>query len=143
MKKEFIKKASLISVFLLLGVFSTFAQSTIYLMYDVEYFAPEMPIKINGEEAFSLVGEKKVLLVYGKPIFDAPIYTKSKRKCTLNVEGKVILSFDVDVKIGNAVSLPPLNRVIPYSDEIQLNLSQGSVHYIKINPVMKGNKMVF
>lgn len=106
------------------------AQSTVYLCYDVQFWKQEIPIKINGQEAFSLMGD-------AKKVGALVMFTRSKKKCTLHSEGKVILSFDFDVTI------PITDAVIPYSDEIQLNLSENSVHYIAIKPVMKGNKMVF
>ena len=120
------------------------AQSTIYLLYDVHFWEQEIPIKINGQDAFSLIGDtEEIQKVYGKPLFDAPVYSRSKKKCTLYQEGKVILSFDVSIRVAERPGQPPLNRVVPYSDEIQLNLYPNSVHYIKIKPILQGNKIIF
>jgi len=125
------KKIFIISiVLLLLGTFSAFSQSTIYLMYDVQFWNQTTPFKINGENAFLMAGD-------AKRIGASVLYTRNKRKCTIYREGKIILSFDFKATI------PSTGAVIPFSDEIQLNLSPGSVHYLRVKPIMKGNKLAF
>ena len=109
MRKIFIKKAALISAFLLLGVLGTFAQSTIHLCYSYPNSFFPIPIKINNQEVFTLVA-------------------KTQKTCTLHSEGKVIISFDTPCV--NTIASPPITY--QWADEIQLTLSKNSVHYIKI-----------
>ncbi len=106
------------------------AQSTVYLIYDVQFWNKEVPIKINGDDAFNLIGATRTI---GGIVF----YGRCTKKCTLYSEGKTILSFDFSVE------LPTNGIVVPYSDEIHLNLFEGSVHYVKIKAQMKGNPIVF
>ena len=110
------KKVFLISVVLFLGVFSAFAQSTVYLCYDYPNKLFPIPIKINNQEVFTMTA-------------------KTQKKCTLYSEGKVIISFDVAAKNPHAPDI-----TYQWADEIQLNLSKNSVHYIQIKA--KGLKQV-
>ena len=61
--------------------------------------------------------------------------SRCKKKCTLYSEGKTIISFDLP--ITNPVS----GVTYQWADEIQLNLSKNSVHYIKIKT--KGMNIFF
>ena len=103
------KKIALISIILLFGTFSAFAQSTIYLCYAYPNRLFRIPIKINNQEVFTLIA-------------------KTQKKCILYSEGKVIISFDTPTTTPDGAVLGQ------WSDEIQLTLSKNSVHYIKIKP---------
>ena len=116
------RKAFLISVILLCGALSAYAQSTVYVFYSPKCWEPA-PIKINGKEAFRLNGTVKV-----KFLSTNYSYSASKKKCTLYSEGKTIFSFEMSRSKGST------GIVYKYADEVQLTLSENSVHYIKITP---------
>ena len=104
------KRLFLISIIALCGVFSAFSQSTVYVCYDYPHALFPIPIKINNEEVFTL-------------------YAKQKKACVFHSEGKVMFSFNVLCK--DPLHNPPIYQYI-WADEVQLNLSKNSVHYIKI-----------
>ena len=112
------KKYLLISIILLCGVFSTYAQSTVYF-FAIESWVP-IPIKINNQDAFVLKGSPK-----GKNLTSR--YSPCRKECILYSEGKIVFSFEF-LRTNQANT----NIVYKYADEIQLTLSENSVHYILV-----------
>jgi len=110
------KKVFLILIILICGVFSASAQSTVYFIQGQKSVGVPVIIKINNQFAFELRGDEKVFT-------GIKSYTPCQKKCTINTEGKVIFSFDYQ-----GPSAPDVPR--PVAGEIQVNLYEGSVHYI-------------
>jgi hypothetical protein len=102
------KKIVMILVAVIGFGFGAFAQSTVYLCYEYPNKLVPVPIKINNQEVFTLTA-------------------KTQKICTLYQEGKVIISFDTPANNPYAPDI-----TFQWSDEIQLTLSKGSVHYVKI-----------
>ena len=117
-----------------LGLFSTSianAQSTVY------FFMPStncwgngggVDVYVNGQNAFSMRGPfKKTIGNVANPSLPLYVYHAAKRKCVLNEEGKVLFAVDYKFVTNNG-------KESDLTAEIQLNLSEGSVHYVKIEP---------
>lgn len=106
------------------------AQSTVYLfMRSTNCFGTGgyAQIYLNGYEAFSMRGPlKKVMGNVANPSFPAMFYKPTKRKCTLKEEGKVVLAIDYLFVTG-------FGKESHLTAELQLNLTEGSVHYVKID----------
>lgn len=115
-------------VFVLIAMFccsSAFAQSTVYFFVrSVE--SAEVKILKNGNEIFELRGPVKKTLNH--PSFKIPhvSYQPAYRKCRFKEEGKVL--FSVDFAFTNVGT----GDVRKLAAEIQLNLEEGSVHYIQL-----------
>lgn len=125
--------ARLVFVFVL-GLFSTSianAQSTIYFFMRTTYCCGDgggVDMYVNGQNAFSMRGPlKKIQGNLANPSMPLHHYSAAKRKCIFNEEGKAL--FAVDYKY-----VTPANKESDLTAEIQLNLSEGSVHYVKIEP---------
>lgn len=116
----FSKKMFFICLILSCLSFSMVSAKSIVYVFAVEAWVP-IPVKINSQEAFEMKGTPK-----GKDL--TARFSACKKKCILNSEGKVIFSFEFS-RINQATG-----TVYNYADEIQLNLSEGSVHYIQIKP---------
>lgn len=118
-----------VSAFLLIFVFSassTFAQSTVYF-FAKSFDNSEITLKMNGEEIGELRGSvKKTVGPMGPMKIPSVSYNACKKKCVIKEEGKVL--FSVDFKFTNASTL----AVSELDTEIQLNLSEGSVHYVQL-----------
>ena len=121
-----------ISKFLLLAIFvivfapNAKAQSTVYF-FAKSFDNSEITLKMNGQEIGELRGSlKKTVGPVGSMKIASCSYNACIKKCTINEEGKVL--FGVDFKFTNCISL----AVSELDTEIQLNLSPGSIHYIKL-----------
>lgn len=111
------KRFFLISIILLCGIFSTFAQSTVYFVSETSWVP--VPINVNNQKVIELKGELK-----GNKY--ASYHSPCKKKCTLYSEGKVIFSFDFErPNYSNS------NAPFKHAGEIQVTLSENSVHYIR------------
>lgn len=102
-----------------LSISTVSAKSTVYV-FAVESWVP-IPVKINNQEAFEMRGTPK-----GRDM--TARFSACKKKCTLDSEGKIIFSFEFS-RTNQATG-----TVYNYADEIQLNLSEGSIHFIQIKP---------
>ena len=120
-------KSLFIAALLLICVMSVSAQSTVY------FFIPsngsyECSLKMNSNNIGELRGSLKKTM--NDDIFKTPykVYNAAYKKCTVKEEGKVL--FAIDYKFTNCTTL----KVSEVPAEIQLNLSEGSVHYVSIAP---------
>jgi len=108
------------------------AQSTVYF-FTGSIANAECHLKQNGKEIFELRGPLKKVFSLATPY---KIYSPCKKKCVFKSEGKTL--FSVDYIFTNANN----GAVTKIAAEIQLNLTEGSVHYVKL--VGKGvNDMQF
>ena len=107
------KYHGLMIILFLLITGNIWGQSTIYMCYTYPTtgVSVRLEIRMNHQPAFS-------------------ISRNTKKVCKMYSEGRVTLSFDERA-----------TQIFDWGDEIQLNLSKNSVHYIKIKP--KGNYAVF
>ncbi|WP_337788705.1 hypothetical protein [Phocaeicola plebeius] len=121
------KKIYTTFLFFLLGVFSTsiFAQSTVYFFMKKGGGNLSLNLKLNGKEISQIeLPIKKTYPVNDTFRIPYYIYSPWVKKCTLNKEGKNLFSFDC--KQINPTNL----KESDYVAEIQLNLYNGSKHYI-------------
>lgn len=122
---------ALITVCLFVLTESVFAQSTVY------FFSPSVTnavcrITVNGDKSFRLRGDLKKTIKPVPPQINYPmeVYSKCGIKCSLNLEGKVLFALVADrfdSKTGKTIN-------DFWRAELQLNLSEGSVHYVKLAP---------
>jgi hypothetical protein len=102
------------------------AQSTVYV------FAPKLMnveggLKINGKNVGELKGPLQKTIKPVEPMkIAAKVYSPCVKKCILKDEGKTL--FTAEYEYTNYMNLSVSN----YACEIQLNLSEGSIHYISI-----------
>ena len=115
------------TVSLLLCAMTVSAQSTVY------FFIPsngsyECNLKMNGNDIGELRGSLKKTM--NDEILKTPykVYNAAYKKCVVKEEGKVL--FAIDYKFTNCTTL----NVSEIPAEIQLNLSEGSVHYVSVAP---------
>lgn len=103
-----------------------FAESTVWIfMRGVG--GTETNVSINGKKAFDMIGPvRKTFDDVDSYKIPYTFYHPVKRKCVLKSEGKVL--FSVDLKHTNPMNL----KVSHMAAEIQLNLEDGSEHYIEI-----------
>ena len=94
------------------------AQSTIYFFYGKMGGNYPLQIQFNGQETFLL---KK----------------KTKKVCNMQREGKLNISFEKSFNVG------AYNLRVDWADEIQLNLTRNSVHYILLKSKKGGYVMEF
>lgn len=105
------------------------AQSTIYFFYP-STGKTEVPlnIKFNNEDAFLLK-------------------QKQKKVCTMKTEGKLIVSFGGSFMVAGKTNVLTTqrgsSRTNQWGDEIQLDLTDGSFHYIKLKMSNGGRNMSF
>ena len=109
------------------AITSVNAQSTVY------FFTPstgsnECFLKMNGDEIGELRGPLKKTMHPSMYKIPYNSYDAAYKKCVIKEEGKVL--FAINYKFTNCMTLDVSN--IPA--EIQLNLSEGSIHYVKIDP---------
>ncbi len=122
---KFLMKTVLLAIICLVLSPFTEAQSTVYIFLR-ETVNSEVPVTKNGEFLFDMRGPLKKTKENGSFVLPLNTYSESYRKCTFNDDGKVVIGFQYKYTI-------PVNaQVITYADEIQLNLSPGSVHYLFI-----------
>lgn len=116
-------------LFVAISFFSTTkicAESTVYIfMKSVGNTTTSM--SLNGKEVFDMTGPiKKTISPSGDMRLPFHQYAACKKKCTLKNEGKILLS--CDCKNTNILN----EKVTNFAAEIQLNLTENSVHYIMI-----------
>lgn len=120
-----------VAVLTVLGFFTVqtlWAQSTVYFFVGLTA-SNECTLKINGVEIGELRGPLKKTMNPVPPMkVPYKTYSPCYKKCTINEEGKVL--FTIDYKFTNVNTL----AVSEIPSEIQLNLSNGSVHYVKLAP---------
>lgn len=125
----FQKKFYAILLFSLFGLFSVsaYSQSTVYFFMKKSAGNVELSLKLNGKDISKI--DLPIKKKYSSDeMFRIPYYVYSPwvKKCTLNREGKVLFSFDC--KQTNPTNL----KVSNFLSEIQLNLTNGSIHYISL-----------
>lgn len=119
-----------------LGLVSTcytipcFGESTIYLFLPSVVHIVNGRIDINGTDSFDFQGDlKKEDYLWGKLTYPIKTFHACKKKIILKSEGKVILSYSADkydFKTGNVIK-------DFWKAEIQVNCSEGSEHYVKVD----------
>ena len=120
-------KTALVAIVCLVASPLTNAQSTVYF-FARSFDNCEISLKMNGEEIGELRGSlKKSVGPFHSMKIPSCSYNDCYRKCTINDEGKML--FRVDFKFTNCSSL----AVSELDTEIQLNLTPGSIHYIKLD----------
>lgn len=124
--------AKQIHVILLITLFgfcstpTTFAQSTVYFFMG-KIANSTCIMKLNGKEAFELRGPLQKTISPAPPMqYPYNVYSPCTKKCTFKNEGKML--FSVDMQFTNATS----GVVSKMAGEIQLNLAEGSVYYVKV-----------
>lgn len=105
---------------------SAFAQSTVYIFMR-SLANSDCTMSINGGEPFSIQGPfKKAMANVINPSMPTKIYHPAIKKCIIKEEGKALFAANLD--FTNVIN----GTVRKMAAEIQLNLSEGSVHYIKV-----------
>ena len=113
------KKMFLILVSIIGFTITVNAQSTIYFFYGkTGTLNIPLQIKFNGQEVFLL---KK----------------QTKKVCNMQSAGKLKISFEKSFNLGT------YNLHVDWADEIQLDLTTHSVHYIRLKMKKGGYDMTF
>ena len=95
------------------------AQSTIYFFFSKAVTTnASIHIQFNRQEVFLLK-------------------EKQKKVCNMRSEGKLNISLEKSFNVGT------FNQHISWADEIQLNLTKNSVHYIRLKNTKGGRALVF
>lgn len=122
------KRFYAILLFCLVGLFSVsaYSQSTVYFFMKKIGGNIDLRLKLNGKEILKINPPVKKTYPADDDTFRIPhyIYSPWFKKCTINKEGKVLFSFDA--KQTNTTNLKVSNMFA----EIQLNLTEGSTHYV-------------
>lgn len=116
--KNLAKKALMIS-FMFTACILSYAQSTVYLISSHDQTAPSMTISVNG----GVDGMIKMESPFHKATIGGYLkwYKKMIRKCTFIQEGKVVLSYGVEMGSGKRIF-----------QEITLNLKDGETYYVEV-----------
>ena len=120
-------KLLLTVVFGVLAVNNVSAQSTVFF-FTSSTSSNECTLKMNGIEIGELRGPLKKTMHPAEFKIPYKTYDAAYKKCVIKEEGKVL--FAVDFKFTNCSTLD----VSEIPAEIQLNLSEGSVHYVRLAP---------
>jgi len=113
----------LLGMLLTIAISNVSAQSTVHVFMRSAQNA-ECHMNINGGEDIDIRGPfKRNSPNIGEPI---KIYHPAKKKVIINDEGKSLIEVHYFFKNPNN------GEIREMAAEIQLNLSEGSVHYIKI-----------
>lgn len=118
MKHFFLK--SIIALVCIFSFSKSFAQSTVYVIFDHKMGWAELPFSVNGTQAFSLNPEVASATIAGT------IYKKVLRKVTFNKPGRYVLSME-NTWYGK-----------PYHFETILNLEDNETYYIELDFTIKG-----
>lgn len=110
-----------------------FTSTNVYAQSTVYFFTPstssnECLLMMNGNEIGELRGPLKKTMEHSMFKIPYKTYDAAYKKCIIKEEGKVL--FAINYKFTNCSTL----AVSEIPAEIQLNLSEGSVHYVKIAP---------
>lgn len=101
------------------------AQSTVYFFIDFRFWNAEYVFKVNGEEGFSLIPEKK-----GRYFEDfGYLHNMCARKVIFQHPDSYIVSVDC----------PKPNNGGTYQADVNLNLEDGETYYVLCNSTMKRN----
>ena len=106
------------------------AQSTVYFFTKTITSAETMITK-NGKDLFELRGPEKSRV---EPIAMSGMkmasisYSPAYKKCIFNDEGKVLFGINYDFTNVKTLEISHLKG------EIQLNLAEGSIHYVQVAP---------
>lgn len=111
---------------MLCGTIMVNAQSTVYVFMRSSANA-DCVMSVNGGEAFEIRGPLKKTMMNLHGPEPNKFYHPAKKKIVLKDEGKALFSAKYTF-YANMDRSNPRNMVA----EIQLNLSEGSVHYIKV-----------
>lgn len=125
--KTLSKKNIVLAVLMLaIGSQNLKAQSTVYFFVRSSANS-EITLKKNGQDLFEMRGNLKKTIKPTSPM-KLPLYNyfPAFRKCEFKDEGKVL--FGVENKYTNCVT----EEVTTMAGEIQINLSEGSIHYLYI-----------
>lgn len=121
-----IARLIVVAVFMLCATTSTNAQSAVYVFMRSAVNA-DCVMSVNGGESFEIRGPlKKTMMNLSGPEPNR-FYHPAKKKIVLKDEGKALFSAKYTF-YANMDRSNPRDLVA----EIQLNLSEGSIHYIKI-----------
>ncbi|NDV64162.1 type 1 fimbrial protein [Bacteroides sp. 224] len=125
------KRFCIVTLVVLLGLnfaSTAYGQSTVYF-FTGKLANSTCTIKLNGKDIFDLRGPvQKKISPTGPMISPFYLYKACKKKCVFKEEGKAL--FSVDIQFTDITSGKITNR----AGEIQLNLAEGSVHYLRIAP---------
>lgn len=120
-------------LFAVCGLFlcnSLSAQSTVYFFISSLGSNTTFDAKLNGEKIFDLEDEDRPIVktikadAYNEFQEDWIIYSACYKKCQFFREGKCVFSIEI---VGKNLSNGKKTRL---AAELQLNLSEGSVHYV-------------
>ncbi len=114
----------------MLSLSSANAQSTIYFFTQSTSSFGEgykVDVSVNGKSGFSMLGPLKKTMNSPSTNLSLYVYHAAKRKCIVKDEGKVL--FDVNYTFTNRNGM-----LTNFTAEIQLNLTEGSVHYVNMVP---------
>lgn len=127
MKQLKFSQSRIIALLLLawLTVAAAHAESTVYF-FTGELANSECTLKLNGKEIGELRGSIKKTDQIDPMKIPMVVYHKCIKKCIITDEGKAL--FSIAFKYTNCVTL----AVSEDDTEIQLNLSEGSVHYVEL-----------
>jgi hypothetical protein len=128
MKTHFgeLKRMAVIAFLLAMTMTQASAQSTVYFFVR-SVTSAEVKILKNGTEIFDLRGPvKKTVNPVGPMKLPSVSYYPAYRKCQFKDEGKVL--FATDFAFTNITT----EEVKKYAAEIQVNLSEGDIHYIQL-----------
>lgn len=125
--KQMRVKLLVTAVFGVLAVNNVSAQSTVFF-FTPSTSSNECTLKMNGNEIGELRGPLKKTMQPAQFKIPYKTYDAAFKKCVIKEEGKVL--FAVDYKFTNCSTLD----VSEIPAEIQLNLSEGSVHYVRLAP---------
>ena len=125
--KQMRVKLLVTAVFGILVFNNVSAQSTVYF-FTPSTSSNECTLKMNGNEIGELRGPLKKTMEHSMFKIPYKTYDAAYKKCVIKEEGKVL--FAVDYKFTTCRTLD----VSEIPAEIQLNLSEGSVHYVRLAP---------
>lgn len=89
--------------------------ATVYLFYDVKFYLQSLPVTVNGSQSFGMEGKESVSKMTGTR------YTPSMRKLNVHGDGRMMMALDFTWAEK------------PYHAEINLDVADGGVYYLKIH----------
>ena len=120
--KKFFQTLFLVAVMLLsVGVNSAKAQSTVYFFVDFRFWNSEYDFKANGNDAFKLIPEGKLI----NKASDVMMYNMVARKITFTNPGSYVITVDCPTAKADLHA------------ELNLNLEDGETYYVLVNSTMK------
>lgn len=102
-----------------LGLGSTKAESTVYLLVNAKTTLPTFHVSVNGANSGEITIETPFIkMLYGL----LPRHKKAIRKCIFKNEGKTIISYEYSNK----------DHTKDWSDSFTLDLEDGKTYYIEL-----------